>query len=230
MAAGTSGHGGPPSEEALPQALAQALDRALSIQQRIVVRQVETIRRDRPFATPAEVIEALERRFLRAVVMAGAAVGGTAAIPGVGTATAVALGAGEVVGFLEAATVFTLAVAQVHGISVEDVERRRALVLSVLLGLAGRQLPVPAGQPSSGSWGRTIAGSLPAASLRQLNRSLLRRFILRFGTRQGAFAVGRLAPFGIGAVIGGSGNRVLGHRVVHGAREAFGPPPASFTG
>src|SRR5665647_3803506 len=47
-------------------------------------------------------------------------------------------------------------------------------------------------------------------------------------TRQGALALGRLVPFGIGAVIGVTGARALGRTVVTGARQAFGPPPTHF--
>jgi len=45
---------------------------------------------------------------------------------------------------------------------------------------------------------------------------------------QGTSVVGRAIPFGIGAVIGGGGNHLLGRRVVTSSRSAFGPAPASF--
>ena len=227
----TDGDDGDPTETAddgLPEIVIRALDGALQLQQGIVVRHVDGIREDRPDAGPREVIEELERQFLKTVTIAGAAVGGAAAVPGVGTTAAVALGAAEIVGFLEASTLFTLAVAHVHGIDVEDIERRRALVLSVLLGAAGVEAAGQSLKRLPGPWGKVIAGRLPMPSVKNLNRSLLRRFLLRFGTRQGAFAFGRLAPFGIGAVIGGSGNRVLGHKAIRGAKEAFGPPPHAF--
>ena len=44
---------------------------------------------------------------------------------------------GEVPLFLDATVLFTLALAEVHGLDVDDIERRRTLVLSVVLGSAG---------------------------------------------------------------------------------------------
>ena len=64
----------------------------------------------------------------------GAAVGSAAAFPGIGTLVALSAVAGETVVFLEATAVFVLAVAEVHGIPAEHRERRRALVLAVLVG------------------------------------------------------------------------------------------------
>ena len=64
----------------------------------------------------------------------GAAVGSAAAFPGIGTLVALSAVAGETVVFLEATAVFVLAVAEVHGIPADHRERRRALVLAVLVG------------------------------------------------------------------------------------------------
>jgi hypothetical protein len=43
--------------------------------------------------------------------------------------------------------------------------------------------------------------------------------------RGGAGILARAIPFGVGAVIGGAGNNILGRRVVHNSRLAFGPAP-----
>src|SRR5687767_3842083 len=106
----------------------RATNQALTIQHSLVARHVARMRRNRPEAPPAELVGALERHFMAAVTTSGAAVGGAAAAPGVGTGVAAALSAGEVVTFLEAATLFVLAVAEVHGLPVHDLERRRTLV------------------------------------------------------------------------------------------------------
>jgi hypothetical protein len=37
-----------------------------------------------------------------------------------------------------------------------------------------------------------------------------------------------MMPFGIGAVIGGTGSHLLGRKVVNSSREAFGPAPSEF--
>jgi hypothetical protein len=216
------------ADEGLPDVVVRALDASLRVQQRIVVSHVTGIRAERPEATPREVVEELEALFLKAVTMAGAAVGGTAAVPGVGTIAALGLGAAEIVAFLEGATLFTLAVAHVHGIDVEDVERRRALVLTVLLGQSGREAVGKAARRLPGPIGSIVAGKLSTPTLRELNSGLMRTFLRRFAARQGALLFGRLAPFGIGAFIGGSGNRLLGRTVIRGAKETFGPPPRDW--
>lgn len=55
-----------------------------------------------------------------------------------------------------------------------------------------------------------------------------RNFVTRFGTRQGIIVIGRLAPFGIGAAIGGGANAAIGYGVVRACRRAFGPAPSTF--
>jgi hypothetical protein len=53
-------------------------------------------------------------------------------------------------------------------------------------------------------------------------------FIRQFAVRGGASILARAIPFGIGAVIGGTGNHLMGRRIVASSREAFGPVPAAF--
>ena len=48
--------------------------------------------------------------------------------------------------------------------------------------------------------------------------------------QQGTAWLGRALPFGIGAVVGGVGNRVMGRAVVANAKEAFGPMPLVIPG
>ena len=50
-------------------------------------------------------------------------------------------------------------------------------------------------------------------------------FIHQFAARGGASWLGKALPFGVGAVIGGAGNNILGRRVLVGSRRAFGIPP-----
>jgi hypothetical protein len=39
-----------------------------------------------------------------------------------------------------------------------------------------------------------------------------------------------MLPVGIGAVVGGAGNRMVGKKIVRNAREAFGAPPRRWPG
>ena len=53
-------------------------------------------------------------------------------------------------------------------------------------------------------------------------------YLPRMMASAGGGIVGRVLPFGIGAVVGGAANQILGRRVVKTARTAFGPPPPYF--
>ena len=119
---------------AAARVLSEIIERGARVQGPAVRAYVERLREASPDATPAEIVTKLEKHYLAAVMASGAAVGSAAAIPGIGTLTALSAVAGETVVFLEATAVFVLAVAEVHGIPAEHRERRRALVLAVLVG------------------------------------------------------------------------------------------------
>jgi len=211
------------------------LDRAISVQRPAVVAHVARVRRRHPDASPAQVIEILERQYLTAVTSGGAAVGASAVIPGVGMIASLGLSGAETVGFLEASALFAQSVTEVHGITVEDPERARALVMAMMLGAPGTQLVKQlAGQAGGGQgrtafWGELVTSSLPKSAISGIGGKLRASFVKRFLTRQGTSVLGRAIPFGIGAVVGGLGNHALGRKVIQSSRSAFGPPPAHFT-
>ena len=213
------------------RALSQILERGTRVQAPAVQAYVQRLRRAHPAASPAEIVTKLEKRYLAAVMASGAAVGSAAAFPGIGTLTALSAVAGETVVFLEATAVFVLAVAEVHSVPAGDHERRRALVLAVLVGedskRAIRELVGP-GRTNSTAWLSESAASLPLPMISQLNNRLLRYFVKRYALKLGVMMFGKVLPMGIGAVIGGGGNRVMGKRIVKNAREAFGPAPARW--
>ncbi|WP_460042150.1 hypothetical protein [Streptomyces sp. JCM 18897] len=69
---------------------------------------------------------------------------------------------------------------------------------------------------------------MPTATLRQINKVLGRNFVTKYGTRQGIVVLGRVAPFGIGAVIGGGANAALASLAVRAGRRAFRPAPEQW--
>ncbi|MDQ1596765.1 MAG: hypothetical protein QOI70_189 [Microbacteriaceae bacterium] len=213
----------------------KGVDRLLSVQRPVVLALLRCVRHRHPTATPAQIIAILERRYLAAVTTGGAAVGASAVIPGVGFGVSLALSGVETAGFLEGSALFAQSVTEVHGIAIDDPERARTLVMAMMLGTAGsdlvKQLASQAAGvgPSRGTfWGELVTKSLPQAAMGQIGDRIKRAFIRRFATTQSASILGRAIPFGIGAVIGGTGNHVLGRKVVASARDAFGPAPASF--
>lgn len=208
---------------AFEKTVVQLLDTGSRLQAPAVAKYVDRIRRSHPSESPAQVIERLENQYLLAVTGSGSAVGATAAVPGVGTVAAIAAVSAETTFFMEASAVFTLAVAAVHGISPEDKEQRRALVLAVVLGEGGMDIVQKTVGTSAKNWGTVFASRIPGLS--SMNDSLLKRFIIRFITRRAALMAGKIVPAGIGAVIGGVGNRAMGKTTIKNARDAFGPAP-----
>ena len=208
----------------IERALLAGLDKAIGIQQPVVAAHVRRIRARHPQASPAEVIRILEKHYLAAVVSTGVAAGGVAAAPVVGTAASLAVSMGDMVGFLEASALFSLAVAEVHGIRIDDLEKRRTLLFAVLLGDSGAKVVEKAAARTGKYWGRLLTDAIPMSTINNINKVLGRWFITKYGTKQGIIVIGRLAPFGIGAGIGGAGNALFGRTVITGARRAFGPP------
>src|SRR5690349_11580449 len=100
---------------AVAKLLSQVLERSTRLQGPAVAAYVNRLRAGRPDATPADIVAALEKHYLAAVMASGAAVGSAAAFPGIGTLAAMSAVAGETLVFLEATAVFVLAVAEVHG-------------------------------------------------------------------------------------------------------------------
>lgn len=220
----------PLAEGAKPSMAARVLSRAIERSERVqgpaVRAYVERLRGRDPDASPAQIVTKLEKRYLAAATASGAAVGATAAVPAIGTLLALSAVAGETAVLLEATAFFVLSVAEVHGIPVDNRERRRALVLAVLVGDKGKRAMADLLGPgrTSGAWLSEGAATLPLPAVSEFNSRLLRYFVKRFTLRRGALAFGKLLPVGLGAVVGAIGNRMMGKKIVGNAREAFGAP------
>ncbi|MCR8671413.1 hypothetical protein, partial [Agrococcus sp. HG114] len=217
--------------------LVKTLDSILGVQRPLVVNHLRNLRRKHPTMTPEEMIRRLEKQYLTAVTGGGAAVGASAVAPGVGTVASVGLTMAETVGFLEASAFYAQAVAEVHGIAVQDEQRAKALVMALMLGPGGKALVqrvgdqvLGRGRKGNAFWGEIITTSLPSGAMGQVIDLMRRAFLRRMARNTGAGMLGRALPFGIGAVIGGVGNRMLGKQIVAAAREAFGPAPAVHHG
>lgn len=208
--------------------LESAIDSALAFPTERIHAYVDGIRRKRPKATPAEVVRILEKRYLLAVSASGGAVGAAAALPVIGTGTALAITAGQVASFLGASSLLALAVADVHGISTDDSARRRALLLTALLGDEGPELLGQQIGLSAVTWGRTLLTRLPLATVKTVNKTLRGRLMKTSAAKVGSVMLGRLLPFGIGAAVGFAGSRVVGNQMIEGVRSAFGPAPDRF--
>ena len=226
-------------ESASQRALVATVERALAVQQPAIEAYVKKLRnwtsasdasrfrRDRD-GSPAAAIRAAERQYTTAVAGMGVAVGATAAAPGVGTAVAAAATLGEMATNAEATMLFVLACAQIHGIEVNDLERRRMLFTAILLGNSGAKAVERVAGRTGPHWAKHAVNGVSRESLRAINKVLGPNFITKYGTKQGVVVLGRVAPFGAGAVIGGAGNTLLARMTVRAARKAFGPAPEAW--
>ncbi|MFT3663059.1 MAG: hypothetical protein QM809_17325 [Gordonia sp. (in: high G+C Gram-positive bacteria)] len=202
------------------------VEKAHRLQEPAVTKYVARLREKHPDDTPEQLLRRLERRFLNTVTASGGAVGAAAAIPGVGTVTALSALSADTAIFIEASALFALATAEVYGIAPHESERRRALVLTVAMGEEGLSaLGKVAGARSTDALNRLMGPALAPKRLASLNNALTKRLVRRFALRRAPVLVGKLIPGGIGAAVGGIGNRALGSMVLRNAREAFGPPP-----
>lgn len=171
--------------------------------------------------TGSELLRRLDRQYAVALTSSGAGVGAAAAAPGVGTPLALVLSGAEAAAALEATMIYVLSYAEATGVRLEDLERRRTLLLAVLLGNGGQKTIEKVAGRIGAHWGRKIAQGIPLKTIRQINAVLGRNFVTRYGTRQGIVVLGRALPFGIGMGIGGVMGAVNSTIVIKATRRAF---------
>lgn len=178
-------------------------------------------------ATPADTVRNLTKTFSRELTATGAAAGGTAAVPGIGTMTAVGTAAAELGWFGMRSADLILAIAASHGHTEADVEARRAWVLSILAfgDSAASGFTKIAGTMGKGL-GTKATKSVPQRWLMVVNRKIGRTLVTKWGTKRGVVVLGRLLPFGIGAAVGGGANYVMVRTLARQADRFFGDLPA----
>ena len=204
-------------------ALERALDKALAVPASRIEERIARMRRDRPGADAAELVELAASRFRTEAALSSGAVGASAALPAVGTGTATALTIGQTAVSLASAVTYVLTVAELQGLRVVDTDKRRALVISALLGREGSEAVQGSLGVTTLFWAAQYLAQMPLPTVKTINRQLTRRMARRMATRSGALALGRLIPFGIGAAIGWTGGRALANQVIEGAASALGP-------
>lgn len=211
-----------------PKALVTAsLGKALEAQYPLATRNVERLRRVHPDKSPKELISFLTKIYVGTVTATGAGSGASAIVPNGWVQAPVA--AADLLTFLEASVLYTLSVAEVHGLDVEDFERRRFLVTSVLVGnSAANAVLEPLIGRTGPYWGKKIVQSIPMSAINKANAVLGPRFITKYGAKQGVLILGKQIPMFIGVGIGAGGNGVFGWFIVRTARKVLGPAPESW--
>lgn len=203
------------------------LSRAVDAQYPLAVDNVARLRRVHPDKSPAELISYLNKIYLATITATGAGAGAAAIIPNGWVQVPVAVA--DLVTFLEASVLYTLSAAEIHGIDVEDVERRRLLVMCVLVGdSAAKSVLEPLVGRTAPYWGKKIVQAIPMPAIDAANKVLGPRFITKYGVKQGTLVLGKQIPLFIGVGIGAGGNHLFGWFVIKAERKILGPPPTSW--
>lgn len=207
--------------------VSRVFNKALEMQYPLAAENVARLRRVHPDKSPVELIKYLDRVYLGAVATTGAGAGAAAIVPNGWVQVPVA--AAELATFLEASVLYALSVAEVHGVHAEDIERRRLLVMAVLIGdSAVKKAVEPVIGRTAPYWGKAIVNRIPNSTIKAVNKLLGPRFITKYGTKQGILVLGKQIPMFIGVGVGAVGNGAFGWFVIRSARKILGPPPRGW--
>ncbi|KNH17320.1 hypothetical protein ACU18_10900 [Arthrobacter sp. ZBG10] len=212
--------------------------KAVEIQRPLVLAYIRRLQKKHPKATAAQLAAILERDYIRAVTGGGAVVGATAVVPGVGTIASLGLSAAATVGFLEATALYATSLAELHGIRLTNPEKASTMVMAIMLGEEGTSLLSTLSSQAAGgaginttkTLGSVFSKAMPISGFGAVRNKIQKAFLKNLLKRQGTALLGRALPFGIGAVVGGAGNLMMGRAVVSNAKEAFGPMPDTIPG
>ncbi|MDO5746876.1 MAG: hypothetical protein Q4P66_04360 [Actinomycetaceae bacterium] len=191
---------------------------------RIDSRMIKLVEKYPNISAPHLVIE-LENAFLKQAGFSSAAVGAGAAYPGVGTIVAAGATAVELTAFSAESVFYILSVAKLCGVDSTDKDRRRALVLSSLMGDEGAKLVSDQLGLQTLAWARKSLQTMSSPTLGAVNKMLMKYTRKKVAQRLSGRLLGRLVPFGIGALVGWFSGRGVAKRVIEGTRAALGTPP-----
>ncbi|AXT86263.1 hypothetical protein C6I20_14450 [Aeromicrobium sp. A1-2] len=204
--------------------VSSAFTKALSVQAPLARKNVDRLRRVNPTDTPADLVRRVTKFYLVGVTSSGGAAGGGAIVPGWGLATAGL----DLVAFTEASVLYALTLAEIHGLHPDDMERRRLLVQTVLLGDSAIAVLNKGAERTVPYWGKSIVNKIPMTTVNAANKVLGPRFVTKYGTKQGVLVLSKQVPLGISVVIGASANHVVGRMTVKSAKKVFGPAPVEW--
>ena len=213
----------------LGRAFIGAVDKAVQLQTSTIRTYVDWLRRQNPDATPAEIQKLMDKHLKNTVTGTGAGVGAAAAVPGIGLFTGAAAVAGESVLFLDLAAFYAVASAYLRGEDIEDPERRRALVLSLLMGTKGLAIvDAMLGDDAGKIPGKSTLAKFSGPTLANTN-NVLERIAMRSMRKTLRRAwLGKLMPLGIGAIAGTTANRKLADGVIDNVQSGLSAMPAAF--
>ena len=201
-----------------------AFNKALELQEPLAEKYVARLRRVHPDKSPEQLIKYINKWYLATVGASGAAAGATAAVPNGVVQIPVAVA--ELTAYTQASVFYVLAVAEVHGLHLEDIESRRLLVSSALLGdVAAKKLIEKSVGPIAKHWGKTIVNAFSRDAIKALNKVLGPRFLTITGSKTGVIVLSKQIPFMIGAALGASLNVAFATGVLKATKVILGAAP-----
>ena len=213
----------------LGRAFIGAVDKAVQLQTSTIRTYVDWLRRQNPDATPAEIQKLMDKHLKNTVTGTGAGVGVAAAVPGIGLFAGAAAVAGESVLFLDLAAFYAVASAYLRGEDISDPERRRALVLSLLMGTKGLAIvDAMLGDDAGKIPGKSTLAKFSGPTLANTNNVLERIATRSIRKTLRRAWLGKLMPLGIGAIAGTTANRKLADGVIDNVQSGLSAMPAAF--
>lgn len=169
------------------RALVKVLDRAVDVQWTRAHDAVESLRRRNPHASTEDLAARVVRDFVRDMTVVGGLSGASAAVPGVGTVARIGVGmTAETAILLERSAFMILAVADIHGHELGDVEVRRFAILRVLGAWTGltEGLTGVAGVAGAGL-GRRATRAIPMPLIHSFNRRMGKPILFKWAAKSG---------------------------------------------
>lgn len=211
---------------ALGKAMVEGVDRAVAKRwQRALDRAAKT------HGSTEQRLADLRRSFQKELTTAGAATGAAAATPGLGTAAAASWLTADVGWLALRSTDLIMTIAAIHGHTDSTPEQRRAWVLAIFAfgDTAAVEFTSLVDKANLNPTG--VSGAkMPLEVIERVNQTLGAHVLAKYGTRRGIATVGRLLPFGVGAVIGGGANYTMTRSLAKHADEFFRNAPLESTG
>lgn len=174
-----------------------------------IARHIADLRKAHPTLTQGELAEKWADRICWRYASEGAVTALPGAIPGLGTATQVAVEAGAISAdlayMIRCIAGMVIGVGQIHE---RDVEASFNQDLVRVLGLWCGVLSLSKEATIRIAKKVAIAqfNKVPAKVFQRINQKVATTIVTKYGTKRGGVALGRLIPFGVGAVVGGGFN------------------------
>lgn len=176
----------------LPQDTDALLDAVLALPERHIEWTIARLLDKHPGISTPALMNLVTRRYVRVSQTASAGVGAGAAVPGSGLAIGAALTGVELSVFAANTALYVLTMARLSGIPTQNLEARKTLVLSAILGDEASKLVYDQAGFGIWNWARAQVADNASATLSSVNKALAQfagKKISKkpFGTRCRAF-------------------------------------------